>query len=191
MDLIQFDFDLKILLVVATRLCRSSVIPIERLHRSFQSCLRSCDQSTCGPYSPTRRSSTCSWQVLSCQADAAGPDVIAFQQVGLPQTCPLEGAFSFLFFFRRIRIRSASCQIHSVAEPISATFCWLDAWFHCWFCSCVVKLLDCLLCSETSRRGSNNSKHDFCKPCSLQTLALNTWEIHRANRTYLDISWHT
>ena len=121
MNLIQFDFDLKILLVVATRLCRSSVIPIERLHRSFQSCLRSCDQSTCGPYSPTRRSSTCSWQVLSCQADAAGPDVIAFQQVGLPQTCPLEGAFSFLIFF----FPSDPYQISIVSNPLCcrANFC--------------------------------------------------------------------
>lgn len=30
-------------------------------------------------------------EVLSCQAADAGADVIAFQQVGLPQTCPLEG----------------------------------------------------------------------------------------------------
>ena len=30
-------------------------------------------------------------KVQSCQPDPAGPDVICFQQVGLPETCPVEG----------------------------------------------------------------------------------------------------
>ena len=30
-------------------------------------------------------------KVQSCQPDPAGPDVICFQQVGLPEACPVEG----------------------------------------------------------------------------------------------------